>query len=88
MIVDCAALQPSTVESALFGHERGSFTGAVYRRIGYLESADGGTVFLDEISRLPLDIQGRLLTVFTGGDDYAVRFFSADSSPRPDSGGE
>ncbi len=60
-IVDCAALNPSTVESVLFGHERGSFTGAVHRHIGYLEACDGGTLFLDEIGALPLDIQYRLL---------------------------
>lgn len=59
--VDCAALPPATVESALFGHERGSFTGAVNRHIGLLEEAHEGTLFLDEISRLPLEAQGRFL---------------------------
>ncbi len=61
VVVDCASLHPATVESALFGHERGAFTGADQRRIGYLESAQNGTVFLDEIGILPLEIQGRLL---------------------------
>lgn len=61
VIVDCASLHPATVESALFGHERGAFTGADQRRIGYLESAQNGTVFLDEIGILPLEIQSRLL---------------------------
>lgn len=61
VIVDCAALHPATAESALFGHERGAFTGATRRHIGFFETAQEGTVFLDEISALPLDIQGRLL---------------------------
>lgn len=61
VIVDCAALHPDTVESSLFGHERGAFTGAVHRKIGFLESALEGTVFLDEIGALPLETQGRFL---------------------------
>ena len=65
--VDCAALHPATVESILFGHERGSFTGAVRRKIGFLESAHEGSVFLDEIGTLPLDIQGRFLRFLEEG---------------------
>lgn len=61
VIVDCAALHPTTVEASLFGYERGAFTGAINRKIGFLESACDGTVFLDEIGALPLEIQGRLL---------------------------
>lgn len=61
VIVDCAALHPATVEAALFGHERGAFTGAVKKKIGFLESAHDGAVFLDEIGALPLETQGRLL---------------------------
>ncbi len=61
VIIDCATLHPATVEATLFGHERGAFTGAVHRKIGFLEAAHEGTVFLDEISALPLDAQGRLL---------------------------
>lgn len=61
VIVDCAALHPTTIEAALFGHERGAFTGAVQRKMGFLEAAHEGTVFLDEIGALPIDIQGRFL---------------------------
>jgi len=61
VIVDCASLHPATVESVLFGHERGSFTGAVHRHVGFLESAHNGTIFLDEIGLLPLELQGRFL---------------------------
>ncbi len=60
---DCASLAPSVLESELFGHERGAFTGAVARRIGRLERAGGGTLFLDEIGELDAALQGRLLRV-------------------------
>ncbi len=59
--VNCAALPPNLVESELFGHERGSFTGATERRIGKFELANHGTLFLDEIGELPLDLQVKLL---------------------------
>jgi transcriptional regulator with GAF, ATPase, and Fis domain len=59
--VDCAALSASLVESELFGHERGAFTGAVAPRLGRLELARGGTLFLDEIGELELPLQGKLL---------------------------
>jgi DNA-binding NtrC family response regulator len=61
VIVDCSALLANLLESELFGHERGSFTGATDRRIGALEEASGGTLFLDEIGELPLDLQPKLL---------------------------
>jgi DNA-binding NtrC family response regulator len=61
VVVDCGALAPSLVESELFGHERGSFTGATERRIGAFEAALGGTVFLDEIGELPMELQPKLL---------------------------
>jgi len=61
VIVDCAAVPPDLLESELFGHERGAFTGAVASRAGAFETADGGTVFLDEIGELAPDLQPKLL---------------------------
>ena len=61
--VNCGAIVPSLVESELFGHEKGAFTGAIQQRQGRFELADGGTIFLDEIGELPLDIQVKLLRV-------------------------
>src|SRR5207237_1789630 len=59
--VNCAALPPTLIESELFGHERGSFTGATDRRIGKFELANHGTLFLDEIGEMPLELQVKLL---------------------------
>ena len=66
--VNCAALSPSLIESELFGHEKGSFTGASARKIGRFELASGATIFLDEIGELPLELQVKLLRVIQEGE--------------------
>jgi two-component system, NtrC family, response regulator GlrR len=63
VVVDCAAIPENLLDSELFGHERGAFTGAVARRTGAFEEADGGTIFLDEIGELPASLQPKLLRV-------------------------
>jgi chemotaxis protein methyltransferase CheR len=66
--VDCASLPANLIESELFGHEKGAFTGAVEKRVGRFELANGATLFLDEIGELPLDLQSKLLRVLQDGE--------------------
>ena len=70
--VNCGAIPEGTIDSELFGHERGSFTGATEARKGYFEEADGGTIFLDEVGELPLSTQVRLLRVLQTGEFMRV----------------
>lgn len=70
--VNCGAIPEGTIDSELFGHEKGSFTGAVAARKGYFEEADGGTIFLDEVAELPLTTQARLLRVLETGEYIKV----------------
>lgn len=70
--VNCGAIPEGTIDSELFGHEKGSFTGAVSSRKGYFEEADGGTIFLDEVAELPLTTQARLLRVLESGEFIKV----------------
>src|SRR5204862_486823 len=65
--LNCAAVSPTLIESELFGHERGSFTGAARTHKGFFERAEGGTLFLDEISEMPIELQVRLLRVLETG---------------------
>jgi DNA-binding NtrC family response regulator len=70
--VNCGALPPNLVESELFGHEKGAFTGAFERKIGRFADADGGTLFLDEIGEMPLDAQVKLLRVLQSGEVHPI----------------
>lgn len=70
--VNCGAIPEGTIDSELFGHEKGAFTGAVAGRKGYFEEADGGTIFLDEVAELPLATQARLLRVLETGEYLRV----------------
>ncbi|MCQ2142689.1 MAG: sigma-54 dependent transcriptional regulator [Bacteroidales bacterium] len=70
--INCGAIPEGTVDSELFGHEKGAFTGAIEARKGYFEEADGGTLFLDEIAELPLATQARLLRVLQSGEFIRV----------------
>jgi DNA-binding NtrC family response regulator len=77
--VNCGAMAPTLIESELFGHEKGSFTGADRRRTGYFERANGGTLFLDEITEMPPELQVKLLRVLESGT--VTRVGATDSVP-------
>jgi DNA-binding NtrC family response regulator len=81
IIFDCGAVPPNLIESELFGHEKGSFTGAVMTRQGLFEMADGGTLFLDELGELPLDLQPKLLRAL---EQREVRRVGASKSVKVD----
>jgi transcriptional regulator with GAF, ATPase, and Fis domain len=81
IIFDCGAVPPNLIESELFGHEKGSFTGAVMTRQGLFEMADGGTLFLDELGELPLDLQPKLLRVL---ENREVRRVGSSKSTKVD----
>lgn len=70
--VNCGAIPEGTIDSELFGHEKGSFTGANEARKGYFEVADGGTIFLDEVAEMPIATQARLLRVLESGEFIRV----------------
>jgi DNA-binding NtrC family response regulator len=70
--VNCGAIPEGTIDSELFGHEKGSFTGALDTRKGYFETVNGGTIFLDEVGELPLETQARLLRVLESGEFIKV----------------
>jgi formate hydrogenlyase transcriptional activator len=81
--VNCAAIPPSLVASELFGHEKGAFTGALQRRLGRFESANGGTIFLDEIGDLPAETQIALLRVLQEREIERVGNSHPDCRGRP-----
>ena len=94
--VDCTTLTGQLFESQLFGHVKGAFTGAINDTLGFFRAADGGTIFLDEISEIPLELQAKLLRVLQEGNRHAGRFYPdlADQcagivcdQPRPEKNG-
>jgi len=92
--IDCGAIPPALIESELFGHERGSFTGATQQRRGHFERASGGTLFLDEITEMPIELQVKLLRVLESGNlmrvggevriPVSVRVIAASNRPPRD----
>ncbi len=72
LVINCAAIAPELLESQLFGHAKGAFTGADRARKGFFEEADGGTLFLDEMGEMPVELQAKLLRVLESGEFYRV----------------
>jgi transcriptional regulator with GAF, ATPase, and Fis domain len=85
--VNCGAIPEGTIDSELFGHEKGAFTGATATRSGYFEVADGGTIFLDEVGELPLTTQVRLLRVLENGEFLKVGSSQVQKNKCENSGG-
>ena len=83
VVFDCGAVPPNLIESELFGHEKGSFTGAVMTRQGLFEQADGGTLFLDELGELPIDLQPKLLRALEQREVRRVGSAKAQQGRRP-----
>src|SRR5438874_323375 len=81
VVIDCGAIPPTLIESELFGHEKGAFTGAVAARTGAIEAAAGGTIFFDEIGEMPSDLQPRLLRVI---EDRTIKRVGGHATVRVD----
>jgi len=81
--VNCGAIPEGTIDSELFGHEKGAFTGATESRKGYFEEANGGTIFLDEVAELPMTTQVRLLRVFETGRIHSCGLFACPKNRCP-----
>jgi two-component system response regulator AtoC len=98
LAVNCGAISPNLIESEIFGHEKGSFTGAERQHQGFFERASGGTLFLDEITEMPLELQVKLLRVLETGrfmrvgstlsQETDVRIIAATNRSPPTGGGQ
>ena len=84
--VNCGAIPEGTIDSELFGHEKGAFTGAIGERKGYFGEADGGTIFLDEVGELPLPTQARFLRVLREWGVYKSRLLQSTENGCPHCG--